>query len=65
MLIIKMFKHVIIITPEKTPEFQKVYFKKNSMLKEIGVEISAFVPSLVGKRGPIYEGLPTIENIDL
>ncbi len=35
------------------------------MLKEIGVEISAFVPSLVGKRGPIYEGLPTIENIDL
>lgn len=44
---------------------ESLFLKKNSMLKEIGVEISAFVPSLVGKRGPIYEGLPTIENIDL
>ncbi|KEI78324.1 cell surface protein [Clostridium botulinum A2 117] len=41
---------------------ESLFLKKNSMLKEIGVEISAFVPSLVGKRGPIYEGLPTIEK---
>ncbi|NFM77637.1 DUF871 domain-containing protein [Clostridium botulinum] len=41
---------------------ESLFLKKNSMLKEIGVEVSAFVPSLVGKRGPIYEGLPTIEK---
>ncbi|KEI99292.1 cell surface protein [Clostridium botulinum A2B3 87] len=41
---------------------ESLFLKKNSMLEEIGVEVSAFVPSLVGKRGPIYEGLPTIEK---
>nr|WP_050497229.1 MupG family TIM beta-alpha barrel fold protein [Clostridium botulinum] len=41
---------------------ESLFLKKNSMLKEMGVEVSAFVPSLVGKRGPIYEGLPTIEK---
>lgn len=35
--------------------------KKNEMLKKYGMKISAFVPSLVNKRGPIYEGLPTLE----
>jgi uncharacterized protein len=36
--------------------------KKNSMLKKYGMEISAFIPSQVNRRGPIYEGLPTIEK---
>ncbi|AVQ38801.1 DUF871 domain-containing protein [Clostridium botulinum] len=41
---------------------ESLFLKKNAMLKELGVKISAFIPSLVGKRGPIYEGLPTIER---
>lgn len=41
---------------------ESLFLKKNAMLKELGIEISAFIPSLVGKRGPIYEGLPTIEK---
>lgn len=36
--------------------------KKNAMLKKYNIEISAFVPSLVNKRGPVYEGLPTMET---
>ncbi|MCY6369121.1 DUF871 domain-containing protein [Clostridium ganghwense] len=35
--------------------------KKNDMLKKYNIEISAFIPSLQNKRGPIYEGLPTLE----
>ncbi|MCY6485303.1 MupG family TIM beta-alpha barrel fold protein [Clostridium aestuarii] len=35
--------------------------KKNNMLKKYNIEVSAFIPSLVSKRGPIYEGLPTLE----
>lgn len=35
--------------------------EKTKMLKEYGVEVSAFIPSQVGRRGPLYEGLPTIE----
>ncbi|MBU5591985.1 DUF871 family protein [Clostridium sp. MSJ-4] len=35
--------------------------RKNKLLNKYGVKISAFVPSLINKRGPIYEGLPTLE----
>ena len=35
--------------------------RKNDMLKKIGVEISAFIPSLTNKRPPLQEGLPTLE----
>lgn len=35
--------------------------KKNKILKEYDVEISAFIPSQVKKRGPVFEGLPTLE----
>lgn len=38
------------------------YSKKTAMLKEYGIEVSAFIPSDTGKRGPLYEGLPTIET---
>ncbi|MCP2241175.1 DUF871 domain-containing protein [Thermoanaerobacterium thermosaccharolyticum] len=35
---------------------------QTKMIKEYGLKVSAFIPSQKGKRGPIYEGLPTIEN---
>lgn len=35
--------------------------RKNSMLKKFGMDISAFIPSLINKRPPIQEGLPTLE----
>ncbi|GFP74017.1 DUF871 domain-containing protein [Clostridium fungisolvens] len=35
--------------------------RKNQLLRRYGIRISAFIPSLSGKRGPIYEGLPTLE----
>lgn len=34
---------------------------KNKMLKKKGFEITAFIPSQSSKRGPIFEGLPTLE----
>lgn len=37
------------------------YNRKNEMLKKYGIKISAFIPSLVNRRGPIFEGLPTLE----
>jgi uncharacterized protein len=39
----------------------ETFKKKNEMLKRYGMKISAFVPSLINKRGPIFEGLPTLE----
>ncbi|GAA0181503.1 MupG family TIM beta-alpha barrel fold protein [Clostridium sediminicola] len=41
---------------------EALLIKKNKLLRKYGVEISAFIPSQVGKRGPIYEGLPTLEE---
>lgn len=38
------------------------YTDKNNMLMGHGLEISTFIPSNAGKRGPLYEGLPTIEE---
>lgn len=35
--------------------------KQNALLKEYGIEVGAFVPSEVGKRGPVFKGLPTLE----
>lgn len=37
------------------------FMKKNKMLKELGAQIWSFIPSQVGKRGPLFEGLPTLE----
>lgn len=37
------------------------YADKTAILREFGIGVSAFIPSDTGKRGPIYEGLPTIE----
>lgn len=40
---------------------EKKLIEKNDMLKKYDIPISAFIPSLVNKRGPIFEGLPTLE----
>lgn len=37
------------------------FLEKSNMIKEYGLDVAAFIPSQSGKRGPIYEGLPTIE----
>lgn len=35
---------------------------QTKMIKEYGLRVAAFIPSQKGKRGPIFEGLPTIED---
>lgn len=41
---------------------EELLIKRNNILKRKGINISAFVPSSDNKRGPIYEGLPTLEK---
>ena len=38
------------------------FIRKTTMLKEYGIPVAAFIPSQSGKRGPLYEGLPTLEQ---
>jgi len=40
---------------------EEFFVKQNAMLKAHGLKVGAFVPSQTGKRGPVYEGLPTLE----
>lgn len=40
----------------------RFFVEQTKMIKGYGLKVSAFIPSQKGKRGPIYEGLPTIEN---
>lgn len=40
----------------------ETFNRKNKMLRERNMKIAAFIPSLVNKRGPIFEGLPTLEK---
>lgn len=39
----------------------EVFREKTMMIKNYGLKVSAFIPSQKGRRGPIYEGLPTLE----
>jgi hypothetical protein len=41
---------------------KETFKKKNEILKNYGMKISAFIPSLINKRGPVFEGLPTLES---
>lgn len=41
---------------------EDVLIMKNNLLKKYKIRISAFVPLLSEKRGPIFEGLPTLEE---
>lgn len=36
--------------------------ERNKVFKSHGMNVMAFIPSQIGKRGPIYEGLPTVES---
>lgn len=36
--------------------------ERNGYFHSLGMTTMAFIPSLTGKRGPIYEGLPTVEE---
>lgn len=36
--------------------------KKNRMFHDMGLNVMMYIPSNVGKRPPLYEGLPTVEN---
>lgn len=40
----------------------EIFKYKNELLKKYGIITSAFIPSLVNKRGPVFEGLPTLES---
>lgn len=40
----------------------ETYLYKNELLKKYEITISSFIPSLINKRGPVFEGLPTLEK---
>ncbi|WP_192929667.1 MupG family TIM beta-alpha barrel fold protein [Alkaliphilus serpentinus] len=39
----------------------ELFLDRNKVFKDYGLRIMAFIPSRCGKRGPIYDGLPTLE----
>ncbi|MBS4535265.1 DUF871 domain-containing protein [Clostridium sp. D2Q-14] len=41
---------------------EELFIERNNLFKEYGIEVIAFIPSEYKKRGPIYEGLPTLEK---
>jgi hypothetical protein len=38
------------------------FLARNQMLKKFGIKVLAFIPGDLEKRGPIFEGLPTLED---
>lgn len=38
------------------------FAQKNALLKQYGIDAMAFIPSDIQKRGPLHEGLPTLED---
>jgi len=38
------------------------FLKQNALLRRVGIPVGAFVASQAGKRGPLHEGLPTLEQ---
>lgn len=41
---------------------EKFFLKQNAMFHQRGIKVGAFIPSETGRRGPLYEGLPTLEK---
>ncbi|MBB6217361.1 hypothetical protein HNQ80_003480 [Anaerosolibacter carboniphilus] len=41
---------------------EQLFVQRNNTLKGYGIKTMAFIPSQFRKRGPIYEGLPTLEK---
>jgi hypothetical protein len=39
-----------------------LFVQRSQLLKQHGMEVSAFIPSRVRPRGPIFAGLPTVES---
>jgi hypothetical protein len=40
----------------------KFFHKQNQLFKKYGIHIAAFIPGTGTKRGPLYDGLPTLEK---
>lgn len=40
---------------------ERYFCSQNNYLREKGIYVGAFIPSCSGRRGPLYEGLPTLE----
>ena len=40
---------------------EEFFLNKTQMLQSAGMTVGAFVPSKYGRRGPLFEGLPTLE----
>lgn len=48
--------------PRRGTGLSEVAFcRKNELLKQYGIKVGAFVPSQGKQRGPLFEGLPTLE----
>ncbi|WP_191565849.1 MupG family TIM beta-alpha barrel fold protein [Metabacillus idriensis] len=41
---------------------EKFFHKQNQLFKKYGIPIAAFIPGMGTKRGPLYDGLPTLEK---
>ncbi|MBC8591317.1 MupG family TIM beta-alpha barrel fold protein [Wansuia hejianensis] len=41
---------------------EELFIEKNKFIKKYGMNTLAFIPSQNKKRGPVYEGLPTLEK---
>jgi hypothetical protein len=41
---------------------EAAFCRKNALLKQYGIKVGAFVPSQGKQRGPLFEGLPTMET---
>lgn len=40
----------------------ELFAERSRVLREMGLQVRAFIPSLVNPRGPIHAGLPTLES---
>ncbi|MCI2109480.1 MAG: MupG family TIM beta-alpha barrel fold protein [Acidaminococcaceae bacterium] len=38
------------------------FLRQNALFAKYGIRVGAFIPSQAGRRGPLYEGLPSIEE---
>lgn len=47
---------------ENTGISEKLFVERNNEFKKRGIKVSAFIPSHNKMRGPVYEGLPTLEK---
>ncbi|UAL53802.1 MULTISPECIES: MupG family TIM beta-alpha barrel fold protein [Metabacillus] len=49
--------------PRRETGLDEVFFhKQNQMFKKYGIPIAAFIPGTETKRGPLFDGLPTLEK---